>query len=202
MRMIGQRVVVEVEKDYQDTIELDSGVTLYQDVTYNPTEHVTIEGRVVAAPIGKYVKRMDGKWIKNEIKVGDYIWFNYLTVDPTNLVEGTKQCYMLDLEQVFCYMRGGTLTATSNHTLVEPYKNKSKIGNILVPGVAKYSQNQGTVRYVSDPLKNFEKSELEPGDLVWFHERYAFKNNINGDDYYVMQTHHIEGKITEVGRAV
>tara|TARA_Y100001938_G_scaffold137547_1_gene201855 strand:+ start:236 stop:847 length:612 start_codon:yes stop_codon:yes gene_type:complete len=203
MKMIGQKVVVQVDKDYQDTLELSSGVKLYLDTTYNPTHHVTIQGRVVAAPVGKYVRRSDGKYIKNEIREGDMIWFNYLTVDPTNLVEDTKNCYILDLEMVFCYLRGGTLTATSNHCLVKPLENKTKtFSDIIITGQPKFSKNQGYVRFISTPLKNCEKSELERGDLVWFHERYAFENKINGDDYYVMETTNIESKITEIGRTV
>jgi co-chaperonin GroES (HSP10) len=197
--MIGQRVVVRVDKKYQDEIDIGNGQKLYLDPSWKPEEHVTICGEVVAIPNSKWCKTFTGDFIENELYVGDLIYFNYLTVDPTNLIPGEKNLYTVDLEMIFCYVRGGRITATSNHALIKPIRIKQPMrGKIyLSTPNSGVSKNRGVVKYLSPPKKNSEKPEIARGDEVWFHERNAFENEIEGKKYYVMQQDIIEGKIYE-----
>lgn len=200
MQMIGQKIAVKVPKKYQDEIEFSNGSKLYVDVTWNPETHVTICGEVVALPVGEWCKNTTGQWLKQELQVGDLAYFNYLTVDKENLITGEKDVYLVDLENVFCYVRSGELTAVANHVLVEPRMIEEKVGNIYV-GVPKKSEVEGYVRYIGTPIKDKEPLGVMKGDCVRFHERYAFENKIEGDDYYVMKQNNLFGKILD-GRAV
>tara|TARA_R100000458_G_C8260563_1_gene236107 strand:- start:343 stop:963 length:621 start_codon:yes stop_codon:yes gene_type:complete len=199
MKMIGQRVVVRVDKKYQDEIDIGNGKVLYIDPSWKPEEHVTICGEVVAIPNSTWCRTLVGEQIKNELYVGDKIYFNYLTVDPTNLIPEEENLYTVDLEMVFCYVRGGRITATSNHALIKPLKKKESMkGKIyLSTPNSGVSKNRGIVKYLSTPKKNSEKPDLMRGDEVWFHERFAFENEIEGKKYYVMQQDVIDGKIYE-----
>lgn len=199
--MIGQTVVVRVDKKYQDEVDIGNGKTLFIDVSYTPEHYVTIKGEVVAIPNSKWCKKTDGSFIRNDLYVGDTVYFNYLTVDPTNLIEGEEDLYTLDLEMIFCFVRGGRLTATSNYALIEPKENIEKKGSIYL-SAPKLSKNLGFVKYLSTPKKNFEKTGLLPGDEVWFHEMYAFENEIEEKKYYVMEQTVIEGKIFEDGGTI
>lgn len=194
MNMIGQRIAVKVSKKYNDEVEFSSGEKLFLDVTWNPEHHVTICGEVVALPRGEWCKNTRGDWIKQELQVGDLVYFNYLTVDTENLVTGERDVYLVDLEECFSFVRSGSLTAISNHVLVEPEVIEEKVGSIYV-GVPKKSETEGYVRHIGTPLKNKDELGLISGDKVRFHERNSFLNKIEGVEYYVMKQDDLFGKI-------
>ena len=199
MEMIGQKIAVKVSKKYNDEVEFSTGEKLFMDVTWNPEHHVTICGEVVALPRGEWCKNTRGEWIKKELLIGDLVYFNYLTVDKENLVTGERDVYIVDLEECFCYVRGGNLTAISNHVLIEPFMIEDKIGSIYV-GVPKKSETDGYVRHIGEPLKGEDELGLNSGDLVRFHERNSFLNKIEGVEYYVMKQQDLLGQI--IGRAI
>jgi co-chaperonin GroES (HSP10) len=199
MEMIGQKIAVKVSKKYNDEVEFSTGEKLFMDVTWNPEHHVTICGEVVALPRGEWCKNTRGEWIKKELLIGDLVYFNYLTVDKENLVTGERDVYLVDLEECFCYVRGGNLTAISNHVLIEPFMIEDKIGSIYV-GVPKKSETEGYVRHIGEPLKGEDELGLNSGDLVRFHERNSFLNKIEGVEYYVMKQQDLLGQI--IGRAI
>ena len=194
MNMIGQRIAVKVSKKYNDEVEFSSGEKLFLDVTWNPEHHVTICGEVVALPRVEWCKNTKGDWIKQELQVGDLVYFNYLTVDTENLVTGERDVYLVDLEECFGFVRSESLTAISNHVLVEPEVIEEKVGSIYV-GVPKKSETEGYVRHISTPLKNKDELGLISGDKVRFHERNSFLNKIEGVEYYVMKQDDLFGKI-------
>ena len=193
MNMIGQRIAVKVSKKYNDEVEFSGGNKLYLDVSYNPEHHVTICGEVVALPRGEWCKSTNGSFIKQEMQVGDMAYFNYLTVSKDNLITGEDDVYLADLEECFCFVRGGSLTAIANHVLIEPYMEEEKIGSIIM-GPPKRSEDKGYVRHIGTPLKGEEELGLNNGDTVRFHERNSFLNKIEGVEYYVMHQSDILGK--------
>lgn len=201
MNMIGQKIAVRITKKYNDEVTFNNGSKLYLDVTFNPTHHVTICGEVVALPRGEWCKNTRGDFMKQELQVGDKVYFNYLTVDKENLIFGEDDIYTCDLEEVFCFVRGGSITAISNYVLIEPLMTDEKIGSIYI-GEPKRSEEEGYVRFVSQPLKGKDDLGLVNGDHVRFHERCAFLNTIEGIKFYVMRNDDIMGKMQTIGRAI
>jgi co-chaperonin GroES (HSP10) len=195
--MIGQKIAVKITKKYNDEVEFSTG-KLYLDVTWSPEQHVTICGSVVALPRGKWCKNTRGQFLKQELQTGDLVYFNYLTVQEDNLVFGEKDIYLVDLEECFCFLRGGSLTAISNHVLIEPLMIEEMVGSIYI-GVPTRSEEEGNLIHIGTPIKDFEDLGLISGDMVRFHERNAFLNTIEGTDYYVMKQDDIFGKILNGG---
>lgn len=193
MDMIGQRIAVKVSKKYNDEIEFEDGGKLYLDVTYQPEHHVSICGEVVALPRGEWCKNTRGDFVKQELQIGDMAYFNYLTVSKDNLITGEKDVYLADLEECYCYVRGGSLTAIANHVLIEPHVEDEMIGSIFM-GPSKRSEEKGYLRHIGSPLKGKEELGLSNGDTVRFHERNAFLNKIEDVEYYVMTQDDILGK--------
>lgn len=198
MEMIGQRLAVKIEKKYNDEVEFSNGEKLFMDVSWNPEHHVTICGEVVALPRGEWCKNTRGELIKQELQSGDLVYFNYLTVQEDNLVTDERNVYLVDLEECFCYVRSGEITAVANHVLIEPDMIEEKVGSIYV-GVPKKSEDEGYVRHISAPLKDKEELGLVIGDKVRFHERNAFLNKIEGNEYYVMRQDDLLGKVINGG---
>lgn len=198
MEMIGQRLAVKIEKKYNDEVEFSNGEKLFLDVSWNPEHHVAICGEVVALPRGEWCKNTRGEKVKQELQIGDLAYFNYLTVDKDNLVTDERNVYLVDLEECFCYVRSGEITAVANHVLIEPDMIEEKVGSIYV-GVPKKSEEEGYVRYISAPLKDKEELGLVIGDKVRFHDRNAFLNKIEGNEYYVMRQDDLLGKVINGG---
>ena len=101
---------------------------------------------------------------------------------------------------LFCFVRGGDLTAIANHVLIEPHMIEEKIGSIYV-GVPTKSEEEGYVRFISTPLKGKDELGLVNGDKVRFHERSAFLNKIEGVEYYVMRQDDLLGRLVDGGTA-
>ena len=201
MNMIGSKIAVRVTKKYNDEGTFGNGDKLYLDVTFNPEHHVTICGEVVALPRGEWCRNTHGDFIAQELKVGDKVYFNYLTVDKDNLIFGENDIYTCDLEDCFCKVDGDGITAISNHVLIEPLMTDEMHGSIYL-GEPKMSETEGYVRFLSTPLKDKEDLGLTPGDLVKFHERYAFLNTIEDIKFYIMRQTDVMGKIEHSGRAI
>ena len=91
-------------------------------------------------------------------------------------------------------MRSGSLTAISNHVLVEPLMTEEKLGSIYI-GVPERSETEGYVRHIGTPLKDKDELGLISGDKVRFHERNAFLNKIEDNEYYVMRQDDLLGKL-------
>lgn len=197
MDMIGQKIAVKISKKYNDEVEFSTG-KLYLDVTWSPEQHVTICGSVVALPRGEWCKNTGGQSLKQELQLDDLVYFNYLTVQEDNLVFGEKDIYLVDLEECFCFVRGGSLTAISNHVLIEPLMIEEMVGSIYI-GVPTRSEEEGTLRFIGTPTKGEDDLGLTNTDVVRFHERNAFLNTIEGIDYYVMKQDDIVGTILNGG---
>jgi co-chaperonin GroES (HSP10) len=104
-------LLITVDKEFEDSIKLNSGLKLHLDTSFNPYQHATIKGKVAHVPrklsnapvgMGEY-KRSD---ITPEVQEGDTLYFHYNTVQQHNLIEieGVRY-YMLPYEQVFCVVR-------------------------------------------------------------------------------------------------
>ena len=200
MEFLRQTLAVRVTKKYQDEVEFSNGEKLFLDVSFNPEHHVTISGEVVALPRGEWCKDTRGRWMKQELELGDHVYFNYLTVDEDNLVTGEKDVYLVELENVFCKITSDGITPVAGHVLIEPKAQLEKVGSIWV-GKPEPSENEGFVRHIGVPYKDEDDLGLVNGDLVYFHDRFAFLNKIEDVDYYVMKQEDIEGKIESVGGA-
>ena len=201
MNMIGQKIAVRVTEKYNDKVTFGNGDVIYLDVTFNPGHHVTICGEVVALPKGEWCKNTNGDLMKQELQVGDKVYFNYLTVDKDNLIFGEDNIYNCDLEACFCVVRADGITAISNHVLIEPHMTEQMVGSIYL-GEPKRSEEEGYVRFVSQPYKDQDDLGLRSGDHVRFHERCAFLNTIEDNKYYIMQRGDVMGKIINSGRAI
>lgn len=82
MRCPANYLLVRIDKAYQDQINLSGGLTLYQDVKFNPSFHVTITGEIVSLPAKvTNTPGCDRRSIDlSGVKPGMEAVFSYLTV--------------------------------------------------------------------------------------------------------------------------
>mgnify|MGYP007073221542 CR=1 FL=1 len=86
MRTTRDVVLVSTPSKYNNQIEIAGGKVLWLDTSYQPLHHVSISGKVEAVP-GLLSPRHYGHGKSTmDLEVGDKVYFNYLTIDPENLM--------------------------------------------------------------------------------------------------------------------
>jgi len=200
MRVLRDFIVVRVKEKYQDKIKTESGIELYKDPTFRPEHHVTTDGECVAIPERLSTQYFGNEGIVPEVRVGDQVYFDYLTVSPSNEIEfDGETMYRVEYPMIFAVKRDGAFIMIGSHVFVEPYKEvkDEKIGLIYLPESVrvKTCNNEGTILEIGNALTQNPKLDLHKGDRVLFREKAAHSYNIDNKDVYVMKQDQIMAKI-------
>lgn len=206
---VGPRVIVEVEKKYNDQVEIP-GLILQFDPMYKPTEHLNYSGIIKAVPEEGFIPWADynrKKEIDPILKVGDKIYFRYIATDNEALVlekslsdTSEKITFSVHYSWVFCVVRNNEIIPIGGWCLGEPIieggGNEEVIDGhkvrveyhgdtqIIKSIHTKKSKEKAIVRYVSTFLN--EDSDISVGDTVWSGEGSGlnFENKIEGKEFY------------------
>lgn len=204
-------VLVELEKISDDEYSFASGVKLLLNTTYQPEHHQRIYGTCVAIPDllskGDMVKFDDEECrfvdsIVPEVQIGDRVYFTYVTVNKSNLLEYEGKCYCnINYSAILCVVRDGVVIPIGGNILCDEYYGKdatftevdgtkvfgevSKSG-LITTIIQKPSSKHGVVRITGTPLKG-DDIEVSYGDVVMFPDRFGMKNNIEGKDYLFLK---------------
>lgn len=110
-------VLVELEKLSDNEFQLASGVKLFMDTSYKPEDHQRIYGTCVAIPElltkGDQIKYEEGDYryvdsIVPEVMVGDKVYFTYISVNKSNLIEYEGKSYCnIPYSSILCVVRHG-----------------------------------------------------------------------------------------------
>lgn len=179
------KYIVTIEKKFNDEIETKSGIKFYLDTTYNLEQHVNISGKVVSVPRRKPTSFL-GEEFYDTVKVGDKLYFNYITLlDENNLIEHEGEEYWLvEPEMAFATVRGKKIYAVGSHVLIKPIVEEVKSTLIIPEYLKKKELNRGKVVASNDP-------EMPNKSIVEFDEVGKFVNNIEGNDLFVMYNSNI-----------
>lgn len=184
------RIFVTADKIWDDEIVFDSGVKLYKDTTFEPEWNVHIHGTVATLPL-EFRKDVMNEGIPCEVEPGDKVYFHYFTLkEDENMVEveGVKY-YAVEYHQIFAKVVNGEIIPVHNYNLIEIVEEEVKHkGLIHIPDSLKKKKVDSYGKVVF-PARNGHK--LHPGDTVYFQSAYAFKNKIEGEDYYVINSQDI-----------
>jgi co-chaperonin GroES (HSP10) len=191
MQPIRNYIHIKVDKQYNDEILLDNGGKLFIDPTWNPQEHVSICGEVVATPIaGVSIYSLECKGIVPEVQIGDRVYFNFNTL----LTESNRlkdDIWMVAYDQVFCAERNGELIAIGGWILVEPFIETldEKNGSLFIPEMAqkKEWQTKGILKHIGTPKTDQPQLPVKAGDIIYFDKWCCFKNKIAGKEYFCME---------------
>ena len=185
------------------------------DLRFHLEDHVNRWGTVIGVP-DLYYKKSDihsMPWdCEMELLPKDVVYFDYLlaiealgclindliTKKEENpryrIVNGKIQIYM-PYNQCYLRIRGNKITPINGFTLISPLETD-------IVGIKKKKINEGIVRYVGEPNKEYRHgytdSIVEVGDQV-FLKRYAnlyleYKQHGTMEPLYVVQAHRIRGK--------
>lgn len=200
-------VIVEVGKSLEDTVTF-GGMTLHIDPEFNPTHHARIYGRVVAIPAGN-IYDFNGNQIHEEVRVGDLIYFHYLTTsDESNCIYGNY--YRVPYCWIFCTIRDGFILPVGGWTLCDQVVEEkfdevevdgAKISAVLsesglVVGLNKKSSvKYATLAHIGKPFVGVDELGIKSGDKIILAKNSNFVNKIEGIDYYTVRQEDILGKV-------
>tara|TARA_R110000803_G_scaffold88983_1_gene156084 strand:+ start:5953 stop:6540 length:588 start_codon:yes stop_codon:yes gene_type:complete len=176
--------VVELEKQFHDTVTTDSGLELYVDVRFNEFEHRVTEGPVVCAPI-KY---------NTGVKKGDTLYFHHLVVvNEGQALTGDDNHYLVRYDpnhtinnQAIAYKSKKTgevkpLMGWSLLEFVEQEELELKSEVIELVNKKETLPTKGRVAFDSPWLYSLG---VKKGDVVGFKQNRDYRITIEGKEYY------------------
>jgi hypothetical protein len=147
------RVLVSVEKEYDDELTLSGGVKLYLDTSYKPLHHIQEFATVVATPL----EMRPWDVTPCEVQVGERVRMHYFAICNENLVEHQgKRYWLVPYDQLYYVERpDGSVQMLGDYCLVEPVlttggEEKTAAGlitNLNVSASPRPVANRGTLRH-------------------------------------------------------
>jgi len=181
------RIFVTADKIWDDEIVFDSGVKLFKDTTYEPEWHVHIHGYVATLPLEFRADKMNNG-VPCDVQPGDKVYFHYFTLkeDENRVTVDGTDFFQVEYNQVFCKVIDDLIISTHGWCLIsieEEKKDSETEGGIIIPDMLKSRSvdTYGTLLYRSGVFPAM------PGDTVYFDKTYAFKNKIEGKEYYTIR---------------
>lgn len=204
MKAVGNMVIVQAEKAFDDEITTEGGLILYRDVTFKPEHWRQQVVQVVVSPAyisGDY-QTTSGK---SRVKTGDYLYVSYLCIRPENVVyiDG-RRMYRIPYSEIFAVIRPCDefegppfpLTPINGNVFVTPSKAPALESETIITLKSKEkSVSLGTV-VCMDP--DIEDNSYLPGTQVYFNDLGAYTNMFNKVEYYIMRPEDILAKVTNV----
>ena len=200
--------LVEVEKPYEDTVEVN-GVEVSIDITFNPLKFARQYGVVYEVP----------SWLPEgldfDVKKGDKVYFHHLiTANSSNasqksitnqdyksehLVEWIEKenIYKIHWQYLYARVRSGKLKMLHHWNFIEQKREseediKTESGIFLKPEEEDITLH-GHVEYMNDWMK---EQGVKKGDEIVFSENSEYKMNIEGKTLMRMRNEDILAKVT------
>ena len=173
---------------------------LFIDTTYKPEDHVEIINEVIAVP-----ERLKfNEWeTEMQLKVGDKVWVNYLSIIKGERVQVGGEVYVLvPYEKIILTKRGDDLVMLNGYVLIEPVLEETQqSGIIILLKQAKQASQRGYVRHMGIPNKRYtdeshtDEIDIKLGDMVGLKHGYNSKLESSYHqtigDYWVVQRRNI-----------
>ena len=173
---------------------------LFIDTTYKPEDHVEIINEVIAVP--DHLKFNEWE-TEMQLKVGDKVWVNYLSIIKGERVQVGGEVYVLvPYEKIILTKRGDELVMLNGYVLIEPVLEETQqSGIIILLKQAKQASQRGYVRHMGIPNKRYtdeshtDEIDIKLGDMVGLKHGYNSKLESSYHqtigDYWVVQRRNI-----------
>jgi co-chaperonin GroES (HSP10) len=197
---------VTIDKKFYDTIQFESGVTLYKDTGFHPEESAMLEGLVVSVPRG-IQDRYDYHGITMTVQPGDKILMRYDVVfaykeQPDRdtpiyknvLLYNNSEYWKVDIQKVFGKILDDRIEMFNGYVYCEPLEEKVRpTGLILLPDSLKTVERNDKMRvkYIGAPLIGQGMLGVRPGDIVYVQPDVAQRYEINLQYFYIIKQSHL-----------
>jgi co-chaperonin GroES (HSP10) len=194
-------LLVEVDWEWRNEITTKSGVVgvVWED-DRNRAIGAQRKGVVTNVPRG-ISQHHYLSLIQQKVEIGDTVYFHFNSVSEDTKVQLSvydKPSYLVHLENVFAILRNGKIIMYADRVFCEPVFDddivtledgmkvkKSKSGIITQINVS-HNMKRAILSHIGYPLKGRNKTEVEPGDKVYYEKDADFENEIEGKVYFCM----------------
>jgi co-chaperonin GroES (HSP10) len=174
------RVFVTHDGRWEDEVVTESGIKFFRDTTFRPEHNVRIYGTVQTTPL-------DGKC---EVYPGEKVYFHYFTLqyDENRVTVDGVDYWAAECDKVFVAIRDGKIVPVNGWALVSIETREIDHSVIIIPDSVKKKQVDTYGKLLYAP----HGCEIPVGSNVFFRNINAFRNEIEGNEYYLMNINEIE----------
>lgn len=202
MKSIGNKVLLSLDKEMEDTIVTDSGLELQLDTDFNTLYHAKRDGYVFATN-----PRMEAYGLKKGVHcyfhhfvtVESNEWTHHQSMAIEELSDKDKKIYQARVHpmetEIYAYDDGDTVTTLFDYVFVRPIINDipQTESGIYLESVEKEELEVGEVVYLNEVI---EAHGLKKGDIVRFAKDSEYDMEIKGETLYRMTFDDIYGVLT------
>lgn len=188
------KVFVSSDKRFNDEYALESGLKLYKDTSFDEEWSVVTKCVVESLPI-KFIADVNNEGKECEVNPGDTVYVHYFTLlYKDDMVDiDKKEYYAVEYNKVFVKIINGAIQPVHGYCLIkvdtELTGEKTK-GGIIIPDMLRKKKvdTYGELAFVH----NDYRFPAKKGDTVYFQKDFAYQSEIEGDDYYVIQSSELQ----------
>jgi len=186
-------------------IKIQKGsLNLYLDPSYSPEWHSILYGVVHDAP------ETNDFGIVDKLLPGDKAYFKYLCSDEEQMLkEGNENFLRVQMDQIFCYVRNGSITPFGGWVLAKSIFDEGvvevEVEGKMIPAKLSASglvtdldisfrENLSKIVHIGLPLAGEEELGVAPGDIVVMEKMSHHKYQIEGIEYFVFHQSDILAK--------
>lgn len=187
MQSVYDRIIVKVDKKWNDEITTDSGITFFKDTTFRPEHGVNTVGIVVSSPLKVTLSHYPVDFVTN-VRDGDKLHFLYLAaMDPENWMDLDGQEFLcVDYFNAIAVERDGKLIPVGSYILIEPILESHLESSVIeIPDYLKQKEKlKGRVIASNDPIAtantvvSFDESGKYDMDFMGKTVYAALNNNL------------------------
>jgi co-chaperonin GroES (HSP10) len=194
------KVLVEVEAEWQTEHLTKSGVIgIAFENDIDRLGGAVRNGRVIAVPRGISAHYFLS-FVQESPQIGDILYFHFNAILPDNKIDLNiygKPYYLIHMENIFAMVRGGEVIMYGGRVLAEPIfdgdvedlgglKVRKTKGGIISELNVGHNLKKATLTHIGNPLKNDTKTDVAPGDTIFYDKDADFENEIEGKKYFCM----------------
>jgi len=180
--VFGDIVLIELEKETEDSTVLSNGTELWLDTEIDRLWHARQHGIVrFAAP--NSIKRVEDNI---QLVDGDKVYFHHFVINETIELDGDT-FYKANINQIYALERDGKIIMLQDYIFVEPVTNEDQIETEsgIIIGQEEEITNQGIVKHVNQFTEKV--IDMKVGDRILFKKNSNYKMNVEDNKYYRMR---------------
>jgi co-chaperonin GroES (HSP10) len=196
------KVLVQLEKTFQDEIILESGVKLFKYTALTPEWDATCVGKVVSVP-RRLSKRTELKGMGIEIASGDEVILSYMVVFDCDLRDRNtpihhnlffhegQYYWKVDYFHILGYFKDGEMIPAAGYVFLEEIKEVRQPlmqNGLWMPDMTVKERTKGKAKVIGVGKNKTQEPKLsvEKGDTVRFADRYACKYEVKGRQIIIL----------------
>jgi len=196
------KIIVQIEKKFYDTVAAPGGMQFYQDTTFNPQEFSMIEATVVSPRPRCVLNRHDYFGFNEFPNTGDTVMVRYdmvyayvdqpdraTAIHKNVILHNDQEYWRADILQVFAVKINKGWRMLNQYVMCDLVQQKRDIGEVLILPEhlrTEIRRDIMRVRHITHPA-------ITPGSIIYCAPNAAQQYKIGQDEFYIIKQSHIQG---------